>query len=180
MVFLEDKPLNWYQWLEVRNPVKTWSEFKRQVLNRFHEVLMALSQKGTVSEYREKFEFMSAPLSEASDEMLMGAFRNRLKEDIRAELRIMKFGSLQELMDLAHSVEERNTVVERSTEDFLAKHLKTAVATKWNMAKPNGVGLRVGQTRPTPLLITQAPLRIREQTQRQRQMKNRARLALFL
>lgn len=62
--------------------MKTWSEFKRQVLNRFqhsqagdaYEVLMALRQTGTVSEYREKFESMSTPLSEASDEMLMEAF----------------------------------------------------------------------------------------------------------
>lgn len=45
-----DKALNWYQWLEVRHPVKTWVEFKRQVLNRFnhlqvgdsYEMLMAL------------------------------------------------------------------------------------------------------------------------------------------
>lgn len=99
---------------------------------------MALRQTGTVTEYREKFESMLAPLNEASNEMLMGVFRNGLKEEIRAELRIMKFGSLQELMDLAHNVEERNIVVEKNREDFLAKHLKTAIATKWNMAKPNG------------------------------------------
>lgn len=31
VVCLEDKALNWFQWLEVRNPVKSWSDFKRQV-----------------------------------------------------------------------------------------------------------------------------------------------------
>lgn len=49
----------------------------------------------------------------------------------------MKFGSLQEMMDLAHKVEERNMVVERKREDYLSKHLKTAVATKWTVAKSN-------------------------------------------
>lgn len=91
-------------------------DFKRQVLNRFqhsqagdaYEMLMALRQTGTVTKYREKFEMLSAPLSEASDDMLMGAFKNGLKEDIRAVHRIMKLGSLQEMMDLAHNVEERN------------------------------------------------------------------------
>lgn len=74
--------------------MKTWTAFKWQVLGWFqhsqagdaYEVLMALRKDGTVSEYREKFEALSAPLIEASDEMLMGAFRIGLKEDIRAEL----------------------------------------------------------------------------------------------
>lgn len=61
--------------------------------------------------------------------MLIGAFRNGLKDDRRAELRIMKFGSLQEMLDLAHNVEERNLVAEKNREDFLSKHLKTAAAT---------------------------------------------------
>lgn len=55
----------------------------------------------------------------------------------------MKFGSLQELIDLAHAVEERNMVVEKNREDFLTKHLKTSVATKWTMAKPNGGWTRI-------------------------------------
>lgn len=128
-------------------------EFKRQVLNRFHhsqagdayEMVMALKQTGTVAEYRERFETMSAPLSDASDEMLMGAFRNGLKEDIRADLRIMKFGSLQEMMDLAHNVEERNLVVEKNR-DFLSKHLKTAATTKWTVGKPNMDWTRISGT----------------------------------
>lgn len=60
----------------------------------------------------------------------------------------MRFGSLQKMMmDLAHNVEERNQVVEENREDFLSKHMKIVVATKWTVAKPNGggPGYRVGQ-----------------------------------
>lgn len=91
-----------------------------------------------MTEYRERFESLSAPQIEASDDMLMGAFRNGLKEHVWAELRIMKFSSLKEMMDLAHNVEERNMVIEKNRENYLSKHLKTVVATKWNVAKSNG------------------------------------------
>lgn len=149
VVCLEGKALSWYQWIELRNSVNTWTTFKRQVLGQFqhsqagdaYEVLMALLQDKMISVYREKFEALPAPLIKASDEMLMGVFRNGLKEDIRAELRIMRFGLLQEMMDLAHKVEERNMVVEHNREDFLSKHLKTAAATKWTVTRP---GYRAG------------------------------------
>lgn len=62
----------------------------------------------------------------------------------------MRFGSLQEMMNLAHNVEERNLIVEKNMDDMLSKHLKTAVATKWTMAKPNGGWTRIlGGTDPT-------------------------------
>ena len=55
--------------MEARNPICTWPEFKEEVTDRFHcqqmggeyEQLMALKQEGTVQEFREQFEAMSAP-----------------------------------------------------------------------------------------------------------------------
>ena len=32
---LEGKALAWYQWCEQRDPMRTWDDFKVQVLNRF-------------------------------------------------------------------------------------------------------------------------------------------------
>lgn len=56
---------------------------------------------------------------------------------------------LQEMMDLAHKIEERNLVVEKIREDFLSKHLKNAMATKWTVTKPNEswTGAQAGQNR---------------------------------
>ncbi|KAF7807919.1 Retrotransposable element Tf2 [Senna tora] len=73
-----------------------------------YEMLMAHKQVGTVEEYRERFELLSAPLKDAPEEMLIGAYQNGLKEDIRAELRMVKAQSLLEVLDLSHKVEERN------------------------------------------------------------------------
>lgn len=121
-----------------------WGTFKKLLLSRFqhsqardaYEMLMALRQTGTVTEYRERFESLSAPLTEASDEMLMGAFRNGLKEEIRTELRLMRIGSLQDLMDTAHGLKEKNAILDKAREDVLSKHLKTAAATKWLVTMP--------------------------------------------
>lgn len=35
VVSLEGKAFSWFQWMEVRNPVRTWKEFK-VVTERFH------------------------------------------------------------------------------------------------------------------------------------------------
>ncbi|KAF7810714.1 putative mitochondrial protein [Senna tora] len=80
-VCMEGKALNWLQWLEARRPVQSWSEFKTELLRRFHqsqqgngyEVLIAHKQSNTVGEYRERFELLSAPLKDATEEMLIGA-----------------------------------------------------------------------------------------------------------
>ncbi|KAF7817722.1 Retrotransposable element Tf2 [Senna tora] len=53
-----------------RMTIQSWGEFKKELLRRFHqsqqgnnyEVLMSLKQEDSVAEYREKFEFISAPL----------------------------------------------------------------------------------------------------------------------
>lgn len=36
IVCLEGKALNWYQWVETRAPIREWSEFKQELLRRFH------------------------------------------------------------------------------------------------------------------------------------------------
>lgn len=74
VVSLEGRALSWFQWTEARTPVNSWQEFKTEVTERFHckqvgdeyEQLMALRQLGTVAEYREQFEMLSAPLTTAT------------------------------------------------------------------------------------------------------------------
>ncbi|XP_031263269.1 uncharacterized protein LOC116121451 [Pistacia vera] len=121
-VCMEGRALNWYQWMDTRMPVKNWTDFKSALIERFRpslkgsacEALIALKQEGTVTEYREQFEAYSAPLTEVGEEVLVGSFINGLKEEIKAELRLSKPNQLNEVMDLAYRVEEKNWVLERA------------------------------------------------------------------
>ncbi|KAF7842448.1 Retrotransposable element Tf2 [Senna tora] len=146
-VCMEGKALNWLQWLETRMTIQSWGEFKKELLRRFHqsqqgnnyEVLMALKQEGSMAEYREKFELISAPLKDTPEEMLLGAYQNGLKEDIRAELRMVKAHSLLEVMDMSYKVEERNRVLAklREEQDKASKAIKVFQSTKWTTTRPN-------------------------------------------
>ncbi|KAF7836177.1 Retrovirus-related Pol polyprotein from transposon 17.6 [Senna tora] len=146
-VCMEGKALNWLQWLEVRKPVQSWSEFKTELLRRFHEsqqgngyeILMAHKQSGTVGDYRERFELLSAPLKDATEEMLIGFYQNGLKEEVRAELRMTQAQNLLDVMDMSQKIEERNEVVERLREEKIKQALKPIQLPKWNNGplKPN-------------------------------------------
>ncbi|KAF7812607.1 5-formyltetrahydrofolate cyclo-ligase-like protein [Senna tora] len=147
-VCMEGKALNWLQWLETRMTTQSWNEFKKELLRRFHqsqqgnnyEMLMAHKQVGTVDEYRERFELLLAPLKDALEEMLIGAYQNGLKEDIRAELRMVKAQSLLEVMDLSHKIEERNRVFAKLREEQEKNKVIKVIqnsTTKWAPARPN-------------------------------------------
>ncbi|KAF7802354.1 Retrotransposable element Tf2 [Senna tora] len=146
-VCLEGRALNWLQWIETREEMKTWPKFKTELLRRFHqsqlgngyEMLMALKQIGSVAEYREKFELLSAPLKDAPEDMLIGVFLNGLKEDVRAELRMSRAQNLLEVLDLAHKVEDRNNVLAKLKEDQEKANRASKVfpGPKWNPIKPS-------------------------------------------
>lgn len=59
-------------------------------------------------EFRDRFELVSAPLKGAERVMLKGIFLNRLKDEIQAELKLHDSESLDELMDCALLLEEKN------------------------------------------------------------------------
>ncbi|PNX61324.1 hypothetical protein L195_g052396, partial [Trifolium pratense] len=104
---LEEKALNWFQWWETQTPLRTWGEFKIAVLKRFQPgllqnplgPLLSLKQKGTVLEYRDKFEELVAPLRREERVMLESIFLNGLKEEIQAELKLYESHDLADLMD---------------------------------------------------------------------------------
>ncbi|XP_016558818.1 uncharacterized protein LOC107858601 [Capsicum annuum] len=114
-VCLEGKALNWYYWMESRQQMSTWEDFKRELLNRFHDtqkinqfaVVMGPRQITTVAAFHEEFEKVSVSMTEPSDEMLSGAFLNGLKEEIRAEVMLLRAQTLKEIMEMAQKVEDR-------------------------------------------------------------------------
>jgi len=112
-VCLEGRALHWFQWMETWQTVNEWGEFKKLLLMRFGylqkgdgcEKLMALKQTGSLAEYIESFEIVSAPLKGIPPTVIMGAFKNGLREEIRAELRLMKLQGLPEVIEMALRLE---------------------------------------------------------------------------
>lgn len=51
--------------------------------------MLTLKQEEMVPEYRERFEFLSVPLRDVLEEMMMGAFMNGLKEEIWCDVKLM-------------------------------------------------------------------------------------------
>ncbi|KAJ1377544.1 Retrotransposon gag domain [Sesbania bispinosa] len=102
LVALEDRALNWYHWWEEQTPSPSWVQFKEAVIRRFQPELvqnpfgplLSIKQTGTVMEYREKFEMISAPLKNADRVMLKGIFLNGLREELQAELKLYNMESL--------------------------------------------------------------------------------------
>lgn len=74
---------------------------------------MALRQDSSVAEFRDRFEALAASMRGIPKPVFRGAFLNGLCEDIRAEVKLHRPINLQEAMDLAQQIEERNEAVER-------------------------------------------------------------------
>jgi hypothetical protein len=116
VIALEEKALNWFQWWEEQTPSRAWDQFKIALIRRFQPgilqnplgPLLNLKQKGSVMEYREKFEMLVAPIRREERVMLDSIFLKGLKEEIQAELKLFECQDLAELMDRALLLEEKN------------------------------------------------------------------------
>jgi len=152
VVCLEERTLKWYQWLETRQRVQGWPEFRRLLLSRFRnsqnksdlEELLSIRQTSSVTDYIERFEEISAPLEGVQEAVLVSAFRNGLHADIRAELRLLKVEGLTEVLEMAQSIEERNTVIEQSRGNQMIGGTRNISGSRWVGARP--IGSRVTQS----------------------------------
>ena len=73
--------------------------FTPSQLGNLYEVLIGLQQPGSVSQYREDFELLSAPLKDVDDAVLMEIFINVLRGEIWEELHHRRLGNLTQIMD---------------------------------------------------------------------------------
>lgn len=115
VVALEGQALLWFQWEHRRRPIDTWEQAKGLLRRHFRsnstgslqEQWLAHRQGGNVSDYRLKFIELLAPLDNVSEEMTLGQFLNGLRDDIRAEVRLLGPLTVDHAMELAHMVEEK-------------------------------------------------------------------------
>lgn len=108
---------------------------------------MSLRQTQSVEEYREMFELITELLRHAEEEVLLGAFMNGLKDEVRREVRLHHLGDLGEVMKLAKRVEEKNRVLGKG--DGPNKRVRpntnrAALNNRWN----GGVGAGYGSGDP--------------------------------
>ncbi|KAA0045702.1 ty3-gypsy retrotransposon protein [Cucumis melo var. makuwa] len=110
--------MNWFRWAENRKWFRSWKELKERMYNRFRcrdygtacARFLAIKQEGSVSEYLQKFEELSAPLPEMAEEVLEGTFTNGLDPRIRKEVFAMRVVGLEDLMEAAQLAEEKAEV----------------------------------------------------------------------
>ncbi|XP_054795227.1 uncharacterized protein LOC129300675 [Prosopis cineraria] len=121
---MEGKALNWFLWVEARNPIQCWEMFKQELMERFqttkgdlaYEQLLSLRQFTTVAHYREQFELLSASLRDIPDEMLRCMFVNGLNDDIKAVVKSIGSRDLNRVMSLAQEIEDKNKISEMMEE----------------------------------------------------------------
>lgn len=137
VVALDGDAQRWYQWENRRHPVWMWADLKKVLLRQFrpnsggslYEQWLATNQTSTVSEYQRKFIETAAPFEHVSEEMLMGHFINGLKEEIKAEVRLLNPLCLEQTMEQAVRVEEKIKVMGyRKTE---LSHIKTGTVSMY-------------------------------------------------
>ncbi|KAA0047599.1 ty3-gypsy retrotransposon protein [Cucumis melo var. makuwa] len=68
---------------------------------------LAIKQEGTVEEYLQRFEELSAPLPEIAEDVLEGTFTNGLDPIIRIEVFSMRALGLEDMMEAAQLAEEK-------------------------------------------------------------------------
>ena len=77
------------------------------------ERLMALKQVGSVADYLDRFEMLSAPVWGMPNAFDKGVFLNGLREDVLAEVKMHKASTLQEVMEMVQQIGDRNEAVGR-------------------------------------------------------------------
>lgn len=118
VVGFEGDALVWYQWEHRRRPIRKWEDMRSLILHQFRplhsgtlcEQWLAVKQTGTVAEFRRKFIELAAPLEHIPETMMLAHFVNGLKDEIKAEVRMLGLYTLEQAMELALKVEEKNRV----------------------------------------------------------------------
>lgn len=115
VVSLDGDALLWYQWEQGRRPIRCWEELKGMLLHQFrptaagtlYEQWLNHQQTTGVVEYRRKFIELMAPLAGVPEEIAKGQYITGLKEDVKAEVRLLGPRSLDHAMELSVKVEEK-------------------------------------------------------------------------
>lgn len=138
---LEGDALLWFQREQSRKPLVQWEELRDLLLRQFrptscgslHEQWLDHSQSTTVVDYKRKFIELLAPLTGVSEEIAKG-----LREDIRAEVRLLGPQTLDHAMDLSIKAEDKLGLYStRQTHPSFNPHSKSTTYSSHTYSSPN-------------------------------------------
>ena len=120
-IAMEGNALPWFCWWEENATFYFWANFKKATIKRFQlelvqnpfETLLGIRQAGSIKDFQDKFEMYSSLLKVTERRYLLALFLNGLKDEVSAKLKLQSFHTLDELMDLAELVENRNQLLSR-------------------------------------------------------------------
>lgn len=139
---LEGKAGNWYMdYLEGRDHIG-WGRFTEMVVERFSEedgeeiveIFNNLKHKGTVEEYRLKFEELKANLVQLNmhwpEEYIVRCFIIGLKEKLKSTVKMLRPRDLSQAVIIAKHKENSSKQVQNDIDSSL-KHTTANLRTQW-------------------------------------------------
>ena len=92
---MDGPTIHFFNSLLEEHPDLTWEEFKVELLERYgglgegdvYEQLSEIRQKGTVEDYIQEFECLTAQIPRLLDKQYLGYFLHGLKDEIRSRVR---------------------------------------------------------------------------------------------
>ncbi|XP_016191925.1 uncharacterized protein K02A2.6-like [Arachis ipaensis] len=116
---MEGRAFTWFRWWEATAPVLQWRFLGAALLRHFqperlqspYQALLKLKQTNSVRGYVDQFVLHARPLRGIAPELLMDLFLNGLKPEVGEECKLFPYQSVDELMELAQKVENRNAAL---------------------------------------------------------------------
>lgn len=116
VVSMEEDALRWFTFESRRRPIRSWPDLKARVLLKYrptsagtlHEQWLATVQTTTVADYTHRYIDLASPLEDILESIMMAQFVNGLKDEIKVEIQVLNPYTLDDAMDIALRVEERN------------------------------------------------------------------------
>ncbi|MED6211881.1 hypothetical protein PIB30_116629 [Stylosanthes scabra] len=113
---MEGRAFTWFRWWELTAPNHDWQSLSSALLRHFqpdrlqnpNQLLLRLRQTGSVREFIDQFLLHARHLRGTAPDLLTDLFLNGLKLEISEECKLFEYRSVDELMELAQKIENRN------------------------------------------------------------------------
>ncbi|XP_048611390.1 uncharacterized protein LOC125585774 [Brassica napus] len=107
--------VTWLRMIQDRDELLDWRDFKMKLKRRFKTTkggtilsqMLRLRQTGTISEYREQFEELSAEVPHVPNDVLEEIFLHGMKRSMREQVVRLRPAGMDEIVDMATIIEEQ-------------------------------------------------------------------------
>ncbi|CAA7049796.1 unnamed protein product [Microthlaspi erraticum] len=107
--------VTWWRFSQEREHISTWKDFRDKFKVRFKpsrgsasvDRFLSMTQKGSVDEYRDKFEELSVELPHVPDDVLESAFLKGLKKSLRDQVMRCRPVGMADIVDVARLIESQ-------------------------------------------------------------------------